>query len=264
MVVAALLAGSPASAQAPRAAGDVAAAAQAFHRGVALLDARRYPEAIAAFERSLSIREGAAALYDLGLALRASRRPAEAIRAFERFLAVARPTNPARAGATAMLAELRRRVARLSLTVQGGASAVLLDGRPIADGDGVYERDLDPGPHAVEARREGFAPARLDETLAPGESTTLSLDASARPLPSRPARAAPSAASLAAPVRRPVDPRASATPHRPLYANGWFWVGVGAAAAIAAAITVGVVMRDDPTPDGGSFGQVFHGLTLSP
>lgn len=262
MLAAAILGASDAASQTAPATGDVAAAAREFRRGVALLDARRYPEAVTVFERSLAIREGAAALYDLGLALRGDRRPADALRAFRRFLEVARPTNPARAGAAAMIAELQRRVAHLHVAVQGGASAVLLDGREIADRDGVYERDVDPGAHVVEARREGFEPARLDGTLAAGESQTLSLDASQHALAPRVASA--STQHHAAPAARVVDPRASMTPDRPLYRNGWFWVGVGAAVAIAAAVTVGVVMREAPTPDGGSFGQVFHGLTLAP
>jgi hypothetical protein len=144
--------------------------------------------------------------------------------------------------------------------VQGGASSVLLDGHEIAQGDGVFEHDVDPGHHTLEARREGFSPARRDGSMLEGETLSISLDASTHPL----VAPTPQPVTPTVAVVRPVDPRVAPSAERRFYRNGWFWLAVGTAAAVAAAVTVGVVLREDPAPDGGSFGHVFQGVSLAP
>jgi len=160
-------------------------ARRAFEQGVQLLEDARYAEAVSSLERSLAIREVPPVLYNLALAYRGTGAYLRAIATFERFLAVAPPREPLRGDAAAIIAELRRAIARVRINVQGRASEVRLDDRVISQGDVETSVELDPGRHVVEARRQGYRPAVRALTLSPGASEEVRLDASESPLNAR-------------------------------------------------------------------------------
>jgi hypothetical protein len=158
-------------------------ARQAFQEGVRLLEDARYAEAVAALERSRTLREVAPVLYNLALAYRGTGAYLQAIATFERFLAVATPREPLRNDASAIIAALRAALARVQVRVVGEAGEVRLDDRVI--GQGNLERTLavDPGRHVLEARRPGYRAVVQPVTLSPGGAESVQLNAAESPLP---------------------------------------------------------------------------------
>lgn len=87
---------------------SMAEARTAFEHGAAALEAGRFEEAAAAFERSRSISDLAVVEYDLGLAYRGAGHRAQAVAAFERYLA-----NPEPDASADDIAAIRRALTEL-------------------------------------------------------------------------------------------------------------------------------------------------------
>lgn len=172
---------------APAVAQDRAEARRLFEAGVAALDDGRFAEAAEFLERSLAIRDSPSARFNRALALRGAGRYREAIAECEHTVATADARRHARLRAQAeqMRQELEAQLVRVELVVRGDPERVEVDGEVVARGDGRHTLVRDPGPITVLARRQGYAPVELREELAAGEHRTLTLDASAEPLPAR-------------------------------------------------------------------------------
>lgn len=160
-----------------------AAARTEFEQGLRSLDDGRFAEAVVSLERSLALRNSGSALYNLGLALRGTGSYRRAIVTFERFLATVPPSSNEARDANAILAELRRGLVRVRVRAVGETAELLVDDARVSAGDGTSEFQLDPGSHRFEARRPGYAPARVERSFIAGEQAELVLDASEAPLP---------------------------------------------------------------------------------
>ncbi len=142
-----------------------ALAAAAFARGRQALLARRNDEAADAFHEAVRIEPTAGTWRWLGVTLRGMARYTEAIAAFERYLAApeADATAEQLAQAHVALAEMRRALGTLVVTVSPSRTTLLVDARPRSIGAGEVE--LDPGEHVVELRAEGVSNApRRDQS----------------------------------------------------------------------------------------------------
>ncbi|MCC6995441.1 MAG: PEGA domain-containing protein [Deltaproteobacteria bacterium] len=147
---------------------------------------------------------------------------------YEQFLAEAAGQVPAALKKEAQRAagKLRPRVARVTFQVDVDGAVVTVDGRPVGSSpiEGVVY--VDPGERVFLAEAEGYAPARLEQTLSAGEAAEILLDleelAKAPPEEPRPKvkpdePEEPEVPEVEAPRRAP--------PRWPL------WVGLGAAGA---------------------------------
>jgi hypothetical protein len=176
-----LMLASPASAQ------DNEAARRHFEQGVRLLEDSRFAGAARELEQSLALRDSPPAVYNLGLAYRGMGRYKQAIEMFERFMKTAKEPRyaPMRAQVKTELEQLAGGLARLSLEISGGASAVTVDRATVGQRDGTFRLTLDPGSHRVEVRKRGHRPVVRQLDLEPGSTSRLTLRADEHPLPAR-------------------------------------------------------------------------------
>ncbi len=281
-------------------ADDADSAREHFNRGVALLDDSQFAGAVAELEKSRAIRETAPVLFNLGLACRGVGRYLDALDHFRRFLAIRDVSKHEKMAGTArtLIDELQAALVHVEVRVSGGATSVRVDGKQVAQRDGAHAAVLDPGKHVFEAVREGYEPAVQSIDLKAAAREQVTLDAGARPKPSRIAvDATPAQAEIwldgklvgrgryqgliAVGTRRlrvvaaghvPADRTLRVNPDsrqqisialtqssRPITKQWWFWAG--GAAVVAGSVLAAVLLRPDkPTPYEGSLGFVSEAL----
>jgi hypothetical protein len=219
----------------------------AFQRGLNLLRAERWLEAVPELEEAVRAEATPIRWYNLALAYRGAARAAAACDAFDRYL-----EQPEAGASEARLAAVRVEreallgvVARVRLRVTPSSAALRVDGREAARVPA--ELRLDPGVHALEFTAPGHEPRRHELTLRSGGEVTLEFFL--LPLPSPPPvtlAAVPSPpASLFAPPRH--SPPAATTPRR-----GWVLpVAIAGGVVAVTAIIIGVLFATrgiaDPT-----------------
>lgn len=139
-----------------QAASTVATARELFQRGLAALEAQRYADAVASFERSYDLRPSPVVQYNLALAYRGAGRHQDAIRTFERYLRA-----PSASASRDDLVEIAREIERL----RSSLPTVFLDIRPrnasvsidvVTDVPSIGSVRVDPGDHVVETSLDGF------------------------------------------------------------------------------------------------------------
>ncbi len=224
LVVSSALADTKASPEARRARA-------LFEEGVALSDEGKWPDALAAFQKSDELVRSASARFNVGAALRALGRYVEARKVLAGILAEAStqkpPLKPAlQKDIEKLLAEVKTKVVRVSLRVSPRDADVQADGAPlVAQPDGSVE--LDPGRHVFVVTAKGHDTTTVSKTIAAAD-VELSL-------------VAPKSAVSLRPIEAP----------RPFYTRPWFLVtaGVLVAGGAAAAIVV-VTLPKAPEPAG--------------
>ena len=191
-----------------------ASARDAFKRGTELARAAEWTDALAAFERSGELRSHAVTTYNIAFCERALGRYTRARKLFAKALldnrargGIELPDNLATA-ADDYLADLDRKLARLTITLWPPDAAVAIDdaplelvasqgGRPLliagtratgapeAVGASSFELLLNPGAHKMVVFRAGYQSGTIERTVAPGDRGELelraTLPASARP-----------------------------------------------------------------------------------
>lgn len=226
-----------------------------FEAGVRLFRESRYQQALREFESSMAIRETASVVLNLASCLQELGRAAEAVTAYERFIRLAGPRFPEeRARAERATRRLRSSVAELSVRTTPRDAALSVDGR-VVDRQPVL-LDLNET-IVVEARRDGFRPARTTfRASAPGPTTIslrLEIDAPSGGVPhsgpaSDPSRGAAEpeegsgrARVLAVRVRSPARSSRPSEPGRSM--APWLLAGAAATAAIAAILVWALVRQ---------------------
>jgi hypothetical protein len=114
---------------------------------------------------------------NLGRAELRAGKPRDAVEHIEYFLreAPADVSQQDRTEAQSLLAEARAQIGTLALTVEPEGADVLLDGAPVGTLPPTREVLVDPGHRVLEARREGYRPARQEVDVAPGTRATVTL-----------------------------------------------------------------------------------------
>lgn len=240
-------------AQSTALAQDPAQEAQAaFQRGIAEMDAHRYPSALEALERSYRLHPSSVALYNMGLVHREMGHVQRAIESFERYLVEggARVAPERAANVLDTLTQLRAQLATLALTVTPAPFTTTVDGREYHLSNGALS--LDPGDHVVVITAPGCRSWRDEMHLAPGERATREVTLTPEgvaPLTTQP-RVTP-----VAPVAQPAATQPSgnvATPHPhddqaapSITSRWWFWTGIGA--VVAGGVIAGVVIATSGT-----------------
>lgn len=240
LVAAALLAANP-----PAPNANFETGRRTFAEGLQALDAGRIEAAISAFEASVAARESPPALYNLALAYRRADRLRDALQTFERYLDLTskKADDPSVRHARALAEELRAALARLTVSVEGPARSLTIDGQALDPAVTQFGFVLDPGAHRVVAvAADGRVVERRAE-LTRGAQLDIVVDL------------APPQPELTVPTPAPA-PQAGPSP--------WWWVGLGVGLAVVAGGAAAVVLatRDaDPAPpDGGTTGVVLRGL----
>ncbi len=276
----------------------LATAQTRFEQGIALAQQQRWAEALAAFERSRATADRPSTAFNEALALQHLGRVIEARRALDQCLAmpdaVADPELVR--DATAVLATVRAAIAAVTLTVAPERAELRVDGAPAGPIGPSRSLELDPGSHVLNATAPGFVSQDVTLRLSPGERASRSitlLPAAARlSVVATPSDAAVlidgtlagrGTASWEGPPRS-LGVRITAAGHvaaertlvlepgeharlaitltresRPVTANPWLWIGVGA--GVAAVVTVVALLVIHPTADadGGTANRVFSG-----
>jgi tetratricopeptide (TPR) repeat protein len=197
---------------APVAASDTStldAAAQAYSRGLELIDQGKREEGLAELERAYALSPLYDALYNIGGLNEELERWANARRAFELYLKLGGSEVPAERAAEvrARVDELSRKTATLNLTVNVPGAEIYLDGEPIRPTD-IAGLVLDPGEHVVRASKPGFEPVEQVLRATDGETVHVVL-------PLAPASVAPSPPLEVAITPADVAPAARAAPRAP-------------------------------------------------
>lgn len=193
-----LLFGSPVRAQAPEEPVDpvVASAREHFMRGVELVKAAQWAEALAEFEKSGELRPHPVTTFNEGACQRALGRYTLARESLRRALApnwgTAELPEMHATDAKAFLDEIERTLVHVSMTVKPEGSRISVDGRPIqaaAPGGfvagvaptgpgapaptGRFELVMDPGAHVFSFARKGYADAVVNRAFLPGARAVL-------------------------------------------------------------------------------------------
>ncbi len=149
---------------------DLAAAGEAFLRGVEAFKQGRYDEALAEFSRAQELAPHPDTAFNLGLAQQRADRHVEAWQTFEALLAQARDDQE-REDVLAAQAASRPHVAWVRVRVEPAARVVCFDGAPMPrDAQGQLAVLTTPGQHRLDVDRHRRA---LD--LEGGESRTVEL-----------------------------------------------------------------------------------------
>jgi len=193
-----------------------------FAAGQAAVDAGRWPDALAAFERAYELTNVPSALFNAAFALRALGRFREAELAFSELLTLEGTRDDMRAESEGYLAEVRARLATvrlLGLPDAEGELVVRLDATPVPDpGVRPLEFRADPGHHVVDVSRPGYDRFEWTGELTNGEARTLAVELF------------PSSAG------------SSSAEGGDVTSEAWFWVvmGIVAAGSIAGGVVGGI------------------------
>jgi hypothetical protein len=163
---------------APAEAGDPAAAEALFRAGRTALSRGDYATACAKFAESQRLDPAAGTLINLG---ECSERLGLLATAWQYYHAAAdRLAGDARIDiVNARLADLERRLSRLTLTLAPGAppgTHLTRDGEPLGDASLGVAVPVDKGPHVVVVSSPGRSPREVAITLDVGESKTVAVE----------------------------------------------------------------------------------------
>lgn len=271
-------------------------AAAAKARGDEAINALRFADALAAYEEAYGLEPSPALLYNRGRALQLLDRMPEALDAFEQFQREASPELLQRvARFDELLAEVRGKVATLTLTAHPDGVEVVLDGRALGTTplsaplrlnrkNGVVLELRKEGHHSVERRLDlvNKPTQELSVTLQPKDVTALLIvkapvGGAAVRIDGRASGNAPSESYLQPGPHRVVVTRdgfedaeigvvlqkgerkaidVALEPATPIYKRWWLWTAVGA--AVVTGVTLGIVLNIERGADNGTLqpGQI--------
>lgn len=218
---------------------EVAAARSLFQEGLAAAREGRWEHARDRFERSYAIAPRPNTLLNLAGAQVQTGQLVAGAESYRRFLAEARSGAAARyrPQAEEALAEVERRIARLTVSVEGltEADTVTLDGDELARAALGIEIPVDPGTRTIVVHRGDAERAREIVTLAEGERREITIDVSVdlRVADERSRAQVPEAALRA-------DAEAAGGDD-----GAWIGVGVAVGVLVAAGVAVGVALAVD-------------------
>jgi tetratricopeptide (TPR) repeat protein len=154
-----------------------AAAAVLFHEGNLLLKNSLFPKAVEKYREALKLWDHPAIHYNTALALLNLNEPLELhhhlTEAMHHGEAPLDKDKFERAGAFKKLIE--QQLSRVEITCDHPNATITMDGQVLFTAPGRYEGLVRPGKHSITAMKEGFLPTSMNQTLLPGEKTSLPL-----------------------------------------------------------------------------------------
>jgi hypothetical protein len=161
-----------ASAQAPS-----SEARASFQEGVQNFGARRFAEALVAFQRAYRVRPHPSVMVNIANCYLALEQPLEAISWFERYLHDAAQVSPEqRAQIEQTIAEARQRLSSLTILALPAGSEIYLDGSAVGTAPLRGPRAVAAGPHVLEARGPDGGSVQFQARLEPGRALTVTLN----------------------------------------------------------------------------------------
>jgi Tetratricopeptide repeat/PEGA domain len=234
LALALIFAPALAEAQAPDAR---ARSTELKRQGDQAMDAHRFADAAATYERALEAYPEPSLYYNLGRAYQELERYAEALTWMRRFEHEAPEPLKARVRKLSeLIADLRARVAEVSVRVNVDGARVSVRDRPVGVTPLPGPLALEAGQAAVDVSADGYQPHRGAYDLAAGSSLVVDIQLTRVGAPMRP---------YAPP---PPPPKAEGAPTR-----WWLWAGVGVA-VVAAGVVTYVALTTERSPDRGDFG----------
>ncbi|HKO50810.1 MAG TPA: hypothetical protein VJV79_23985 [Polyangiaceae bacterium] len=209
-----------------------------FQQGVAFVDSRRLPEALAEFERCYALYPAYGTLYNIGQVHAALGQPVAAVEAFEKYLADGGAVIVAarRARVEKELATQREQLAELAVQVTPAEAELRIDDHPVARSGAAVKRWVTAGQHLLSASLAGYQTQQRSLAVRAKDRVEVALTLELQP---------PVVAAVA-PLPRPAEPAAQAEAsgelarHRSQQRLAGYLVtgvglaGVGAGIAIAA------------------------------
>ena len=229
---------------------ETALARSLFEQGIELADRGDWTGAADRFRRSLEIRPSPVVAYNLGNALTEIGRFVEASEAFRR--AIRADDAELRTAAQGRLDAIQPRIGTLIIQLDGPGEGVtvMIDGDPIPSQAIGIGTPIDPGEHAVDARRGGGSVAETTVTIAEGGSDEVTLEIPPAPVEDRGSGASDPVLGGGGSTE-PVDESGGISP--------WLWVGIGAAVAAGVAVLLVVLLTQssDADPVSGTLSPPF-------
>lgn len=143
-----------------------ASARDAKLRGDKWMEAKRYLDAVKAYEESYALYADPALLYNRGRALQFLGRYPEALSLVEQFSRDAPPALLSRVpGLAELLTDLANHTTYLSLECETAGAKVLIDAREVGECPLRGPMRVTSGVSVVEVRAEGYLPFRREATL---------------------------------------------------------------------------------------------------
>ena len=283
----------PSSASSP---GVETRAAALKEIGDRALDAKRFDDALTAYDEAYALAPTPVLLFNRGRALQFLARYTEALGMIEQFASTAPPELLARVpGLPALLVDLRSHVSVVRVVCAVPGARVSLDKKQIAITPVVGSLRVSSGKHVLEVLADGYFPYQRDVDLPGRGTTTLDVTLTSREISGLLAiRSAVSAVKVQVDEKRlgvtPLEVGLRPGTHKvffdkdgydasstqivlaagerktlmlaptqgkPLYAKWWFWTGVAVMAA-GVALAVILVTTEGPAPSGDFMpGQVY-------
>jgi hypothetical protein len=196
-------------------------ARQHFANGLRLYKDGDFDAALVQFERAYEKKPNSKVFYNIGQTYFQLREYVEAREAMSRYLTEVGPAlDPERrTQATTDLAQLQKRIAKISLSVNVAGTTVLVDGRKVGTTPLPAPLEVSEGVRTISIETpDGSARQRLIR-IAGGESQSVSIEFESQHAP--------------APGKEPASPRIAATAQPRALPSG-FWVSAVSAAALGA------------------------------
>lgn len=219
-----------------------AASARAlFQEGVELADSSEWFEAADRFRRALTLRDSPVIAYNLASALRQLGQLVEAAELLERIVDNAGADPELRRSAASALADIRPRLGRLSLRIEGRqpGDVIAIDTHRVPDERLGSTLPIDPGTHIVTAARG--EKTLHSEPIFVLEGSSYEVTFRLAPLPAPAPRAA--ALSVAKPTPRSHNAglESERKPSQSFVSTAPWWLWAGAGALVVGAVAVAAV-----------------------
>jgi hypothetical protein len=155
----------------------IAEARKRYELGLKLYEDGNYEAARIEFERALAIAPSYKILFNVGLAYKQLHKYVDALKAFEAYLQEGGTQVPPerRADVEKEIAELRPRIARVTITVNVAGAEVAIDDVAIGKAPLPAPVLVDPGVRKFSATAPGYLPVTNSLTVGSSESPTVTL-----------------------------------------------------------------------------------------
>lgn len=228
---------------------QTAMARSLFEEGVRFADQNEWGQAADRFERAIALRNSATIAFNLATAYEHLGRLVEAAEHLSHIAHDARADSRVQASAAALLAQIRPRIAHLTVRVTGPRDGTLfeIDGHSLPVAALGVSTPVDPGQHVVRALRNGNEVATSTVEVSTGAESSASLELPALPTVD-PNLAVQNGGTGTTGNSSIVVGDAGGPPRDEASGTPWGWIVVGGV-AVAAAVVVVLLVTQGSTRD---------------